>query len=63
MILGDHTWVPVLPEWVIEMQPLLVSIGLIGGVLAVWQLVLSTFEPKKRWKQWRKKKGMTDGIS
>lgn len=55
MIFGDHTWVPMLPDWWFELVPLLVAIGLVGGVLAVWQLVLSTFEPRKRWKQWRQK--------
>ena len=60
MILAEHTWVPVLPDWIIEGQPLLVTIGLLGGVLAVWQLVLSTFEPKKRWKQWRHKRKSED---
>jgi len=55
MILGDHTWVPELWDWVVELQPLLVTVGLVGGVLAVWQLVLTTFEPKKRWKELRAK--------
>ena len=60
MIFGDHTWVPVLQDWMIEMQPLLVTVGLAGGVLAVWQLVLSTFEPKKRWNEFRHPKDAGD---
>jgi len=55
MILAEHTWVPTLPEWVVEIQPLLVLVGLIGGVLVLWQIVLTTFEPRKRWKQFRHK--------
>ena len=55
MILADHTWVPTLPEWVVELQPLLVLAGLLGGVFVLWQMVLTTFEPHKRWKQFRHK--------
>ena len=55
MILADHTWVPTLPEWVVELQPLLVLAGLMGGVFVLWQMVLTTFEPHKRWKQFRHK--------
>ncbi len=53
MTLAEHTWIPVLPEWVVELQPLLVFGGLIGGVFVLWQMVLTTFEPHKRWKQFR----------
>ncbi len=56
MIVADHTWVPVLPQWVVELQPLLVLAGLMGGVFVLWQMVLTTFEPHKRWKQFRHKK-------
>ncbi len=55
-MLAEHTWVPVLPEWVIEAQPILVVVGLIGGVFVLWQLVLSTFQPRKRWAEFRHKK-------
>ncbi len=61
MIFADHTWVPVLPEWVAELNPILVTVGLIGGVLVLWQLVLTTFEPRKRIKRWRKGKIDNDG--
>ncbi len=54
-MIADHTWVPVLQDWMVEIQPIIVAFGLVGVVLGVWQLVLSTFEPRKRWKQWRKK--------
>ncbi len=60
MILAEHTWVPVLPEWVVELQPLLVLGGLIGGVFVLWQMVLTTFEPHKRWKQFRHKDEETE---
>lgn len=53
MIVAEHTWVPVLPEWVVELQPLLVLAGLLGGVFVLWQMVLTTFEPHKRWRQFR----------
>ena len=61
MVLADHTWVPVLPEWVAELNPILVTVGLIGGVLVLWQLVLTTFEPRKRIKRWREGKIDDDG--
>ena len=57
MIFADHTWVPELPAWVVELQPLLVLAGLLGGVFVLWQMVLTTFEPHKRWKQFRHKEG------
>ncbi len=63
MIVADHTWVPVLPEWVVELQPLLVLGGLIGGVFVLWQMVLTTFEPHKRWKQFRHKDTITVNMS
>lgn len=53
MILAAHTWVPELPDWVIELQPILVSLGLLAGALVLWQMVLQTFEPRKRWRQFR----------
>ncbi len=53
MIFAEHTWVPTLPEWVIELQPLLVLAGLLAGVFVLWQMMLTTFEPRKRWNQWR----------
>ncbi len=56
MILAEHTWVPTLPEWVIELQPLLVLAGLLAGVFVLWQMMLTTFEPRKRWNQWRQKR-------
>jgi hypothetical protein len=52
---ADHTWVPTLPEWVVELQPLLVLAGLLAGVFVLWQMVLQTFEPHKRWNQFRHK--------
>jgi len=52
-ILADHTWVPALPDWVGELNPLLVTIGLFGGVLVLWQLVIQTFEPRKRWQKFK----------
>ena len=55
MIVAEHTWVPVLPEWVVELQPLLVLAGLLAGVFVLWQMLLSTFQPKKRWAQFRHK--------
>ena len=55
MILAEHTWVPVLPQWMVELQPILVVLGLFAGVLVLWQMVLTTFEPRKRWKQFRSK--------
>ncbi len=61
MILADHTWVPVLPEWVAELNPILVTVGLIGGVLVLWQLVLSTFEPRKRWAKLRSPDKVEEG--
>ncbi len=61
MVFADHTWVPVLPEWVAELNPILVTVGLIGGVLVLWQLVLTTFEPRKRIKRWREGKIDDDG--
>ena len=64
MIVAEHTWVPVLPEWVVELQPLLVLLGLLGGVFVLWQMVLTTFEPRKRWKQFRHKDTVTvTGLS
>lgn len=59
MTFAEHTWVPVLPEWVVEIQPLLVLAGLLGGVFVLWQMVLTTFEPRKRWKQFRHKDTVT----
>ena len=53
MILAEHTWIPTLPEWVVELQPLLVLAGLLGGVFVLWQMVLTTFEPRKRWAEFR----------
>ncbi len=55
MIVAEHTWVPVLPEWVVELQPLLVLAGLLAGVFVLWQMLLTTFQPKKRWAQFRHK--------
>ena len=49
-----HAW-PELAEWVVELQPLLVLAGLMGGVFVLLQMVLTTFEPRKRWKQFRHK--------
>ncbi len=61
MILADHTWVPVLPEWVAELNPILVTVGLAGGVLVLWQLVLSTFEPRKKWAKFRRRGKVEEG--
>ncbi len=55
MIVAEHTWVPVLPEWVVELQPLLVFAGLLAGVIVLGQLVWHIFEPRKRWAQFRHK--------
>ena len=55
MIVAEHTWVPTLPDWVIEFQPILVLLGLMAGVFVLWQIMLTTFEPRKRWKQFRHK--------
>ncbi len=55
MTFAEHTWVPVLPEWVVELQPLLVLAGLLAGVFVLWQMLLSTFQPRKRWAQFRHK--------
>ena len=63
MILAEHTWVPTLPEWVVELQPLLVLAGLLGGVFVLWQMVLTTFEPRERWRQFRHKNNVTITVS
>ncbi len=60
MTFADHTWVPTLPEWVVELQPLLVLAGLLAGVFVLWQMLLSTFQPRKRWAQFRHKRNKED---
>ncbi len=55
MIVAEHTWVPTLPEWVVELQPILVFLGLTAGVGVLWLTMLAIFEPRKRWRQFRHK--------
>ena len=62
MIIAEHTWVPTLPEWVVELQPILVFLGLTAGVGVLWLTMLAIFEPRKRWRQFRHKDVTITGL-